>query len=242
MRVFFLRVLFVIIPIVLILQGCSPFRQAQVYQQKIRFGNFDWYVKSDPNPVGPGPNYFSKDNVWVDDQGQLHLAIRKNGDRWTCAEIASEKNFGYGTYTFKLASRVDNIDPQAVVGLFTWHPLSERRHNREIDIEFSKWGKWSGANGFYSVQPAHEPGNQQRFVFQQSGNYTTHIIKWTKRYIRFSSYHGHDENHGSQRLIAEWTFKRLFMPKPRNIEVRINHWLYMGKSPLFNHYQQQIRL
>src|SRR5206468_686881 len=97
------------------------------YATEISFSGYKWEVKtSAANPVGPGPNYFSSatNNVWVDGQGRLHLRITRqtvNGtNQWSCAEVVSQRSLGHGTYRFSLDSRVDNLDPKVVLGLFTW--------------------------------------------------------------------------------------------------------------------------
>jgi len=39
----------------------------------VTFAGLDWYVKDAPVQVYPGPQWFLKDNAYVDSQGQLHL-------------------------------------------------------------------------------------------------------------------------------------------------------------------------
>src|ERR1051325_11835524 len=103
-----------------------------------------WQVKSSQSKVGPGPNFFSAsaENVSVDAEGRLHLRITYRNGRWHCAEIISTESFGYGTYSFAIASPVDALDPSVVLGLFTWSDKAAYNH-REIDIEFGRWGNAS---------------------------------------------------------------------------------------------------
>ena len=98
-------------------------------------------MKTSDSKVGPGPNYFSNraDDVFVDDDG-LHLTITEHGSRWWATEVISDLRVGYGRYEFWLASRVDALDPNAVLGLFTWNNAPDFA-NREIDIEFARWGR-----------------------------------------------------------------------------------------------------
>ena len=109
----------------------------------ISFSGYDWWVKSSPGLVGPGPNYFSDraDDVWVDAQGRLHLKIVYRNGRWYSTEVFGADPLGYGTYTFTLASRVDQLDKNIVLGLFTWDDTDPAYYHREIDIEFSRWGE-----------------------------------------------------------------------------------------------------
>src|SRR5882724_773791 len=86
----------------------------------LHFSGYDWWVKSSSGRVGPGPNYFSDstNNVWLDGQGQLHLRITNRSNQWQCAELVSARTFGFGNYRFELSSRVDNLNPNVVLGLF----------------------------------------------------------------------------------------------------------------------------
>ena len=82
------------------------------YPDKITWSGVTWDVKTSRSAVGPGPNLFDKANVSVDGVGNLHLRIAKNASgNWTCAEIIGPTSYGYGTYTFTLASQVDAFDP-----------------------------------------------------------------------------------------------------------------------------------
>jgi hypothetical protein len=86
----------------------------------ITWSGATWEVKTSAGAVGPGPNIFDNANVSVDPTGNLHLRISKNAaNSWTCAEILGP-SYGYGTYTFTVASRVDALDQDVVLGLFTW--------------------------------------------------------------------------------------------------------------------------
>src|SRR4051812_19512341 len=118
----------------------------------LAFSGYSWVVKASSGKVGPGPNYFSSsaNNVWVDNLGRLHLRITKQGSRWFCAEVVSQASFGYGTYRWYLDSPVDNLDPNVVLGLFTWSDLPDYA-NREIDIEFSRWGAARNLNAQFVV-------------------------------------------------------------------------------------------
>ena len=86
------------------------------------------------------------EDVWVDRESRLHLKISKRNDRWYAVEIISEKDFGYGEYSFYLSSRVDLLDKNVVLGLFTWDDNTFITDaNSEIDIEFARWGGRGGS-------------------------------------------------------------------------------------------------
>lgn len=58
------------------------------------------------------------------------------------------KSYGYGVYAFTVQKGYENIDPNAVIALFTY--LDD---THEIDIEISKWGNRNSDNTQYVVQP-----------------------------------------------------------------------------------------
>jgi hypothetical protein len=112
--------------------------------------------------MGPGPNYFAAANSFVDSGGRLHLRISQSGARWQCAEVYAADHLGYGTYTWVIGSRIDTLDANAVLGLFTWSDNAAYNH-RELDFEASRWGRASDpTSGQYVVQPWSNTGNLQR--------------------------------------------------------------------------------
>jgi hypothetical protein len=46
----------------------------------IYFAGYDWRVKSGDN-IGPGPNSWDEDNVWIDPNGHLHLVLTRRDGR-----------------------------------------------------------------------------------------------------------------------------------------------------------------
>lgn len=138
----------------------------------LSFSGYEWKVKASRRPVGPGPNFFSDslNNVWVDAQGSLHLRITHRKNRWYCAEVISQQSFGYGTYRFYLDTRVDKLDPNIVLGLFTWSDDPEFDH-REIDIECARWGNADNdTNAQFVVQPYDIPEHRLRFSVLRSSS------------------------------------------------------------------------
>ena len=81
----------------------------------ISFSGYEWVVStSGEEKAGPGPNYFSdsRENVWVDDEGRLHLRITYREGRWNCARVELAKHTSYGKYVFYVSSRPDSLDRQ----------------------------------------------------------------------------------------------------------------------------------
>ena len=188
-------------------------------RQTLTFAGKQWSIKTSmPEAAGPGPNLFSnqKKNVWVDEKGRLHLSITHNKDgRWLCAEIISEESFGYGTYTFTLDGPVEGLDPNAVLGLFTYAD-----DNREIDIEFSRWGKTGDHNAQFVVQPGADPDGIKRFDGPKGTGSSTHSFSWQAGQVDFQSM-------AEGNVLASST-ARQNVPLPDKEKVHINLWLFRG--------------
>jgi hypothetical protein len=207
--------------------------KAQTSVRNIRFSGFDWVVKSRTDRVDPGPNYFSDsaDNVEVDSRGRLHLRITRREGGWSCAEIISKKSFGYGTYRFYLDTPVESLDPQVVLGMFTWSDDPAYRH-REIDIEISRWGRANNENGQFVVQPYTRPQNIVRFQIPNGLSATTHIFTWKPDKVVFQDFGGKfNGSNGPRSLIRERTFTQ-DIPMAGDEKTRINLWLWAGKAPM----------
>lgn len=143
----------------LLISGCAT-TTVHAQPRVIAFAGYDWVVKNYAWEVGPGPNRFSDNsrNVWVDAAGRLHLRIEKRKKTWYCAEVICTESLGHGTYRFYLDSDVAELDPNVVLGLFTWSD-TPGFNNREVDIEFSRWGDRNGPNAQFVVQPYYFPNN-----------------------------------------------------------------------------------
>jgi len=192
----------------------------------INFAGLDWYVKDAPLPVFPGPQFFLKDNAFVDSQGQLHLKITPCGGSWCAAEIFTRQSVGYGTYTFNINSRLDTVDPNVTLGLFSWDGQAGDQFNREWDIEFSRWGNAaSPANAQYVVQPYYGPNNIQHFAI---GPLTPsqHVVSWSPSQVSFASSSGAS-------AISQWSFPgpQIAIPTPGDVHLHLNFYINSGKAP-----------
>jgi len=209
---------------------------------QITWLNHKWEVRNGTG--GPGDNNWlaSSSNVWVDPKDTtLHLKITKVGDKWYCAQVASLESFGFGEYTFQLNSRIDQLNPNVVFGLFTYkdHGVTTTPQESEIDIEFSTWNNEISPKNSQYVFQYRASGNVNnpnqimpyRFVSQLNGNQTTHKFTWLEDYIHFQSYHGHYPDLPSPEfLINESTFTDVRIPSEENEQVVINLWLYKADA------------
>ena len=226
------RLIKFILLISIVFVGCSPYGEISRNYRTIEFSGLTWVVKQGEEKLGPGPNYFGggTDQVWVDNQGFLHLKLKRINGRWNCAEVYTTRKFGSGKYSFQVASRIDNIDPNIVVGLFTWNDRMAY-HNQEVDIEFSKWGQPGNRNTQYVVQPYTIQRNMNRFNTELNGSYSTHEFTIGPRFVFFESYHGHPERPLPGTGINNWLYHCRKGPFVRNAEIRINVWLFRGLPP-----------
>lgn len=203
----------------------------------IQFSGYDWWVKASSDPVGPGPNYFSSstNNVWIDEQSQLHVRITNRSNQWQCAEVVSERSFGYGAYRFELNSNVDDIDLNAVLGLFTWSDDPAYAH-REIDIEGSRWGNAADSNNAqFVVQPFDTAGHLARYDVPSNQTNSTHWFVWETNQVSFQSQRGSFKPGANpDNLITNWVYT-LTVPQSGDENVRINFWLVNGAAPVGNH-------
>ena len=193
----------------------------------LQFAGYEWAIKAGDS-LGPGPNYFSSnnDNVWVDNQGRLHLKITQQDGKWYCAEVYLMQSLGYGTYNFQVSSRVDLLDKN-VVG----SPFIYRDHSLETDVEFSRWSIEDGPNAQFVVQPYYNPGNREQFSMSLSNDASTHIIKWKSDAVSFKSAQGHYLNPPAGQVIHQWEYTGGDVPSESDELVHINLWLFNGQAP-----------
>jgi hypothetical protein len=190
----------------------------------LSFSGYTWIIKSGPHRQGPGPNYFSASNSWVDTQGHLHLAITKQGTEWTVGEVYGAQSLGYGTYTWVVGSRVDNIDPNMVLGLFTWaNPAAH--HHREIDVEVSRWNKPTDpTNAQFVVQPYFRKHNLVR-ITEGPTVPATFSFHWTATSLTFYA-------PGATPVTWNYTGKSR-PPAGGGVVADMNFWLNNGQSPMY---------
>ena len=113
--------------------------------------------------------------------------------------------------------------------LFTWDDTSCEYNNREIDIEFSKWGETINENAQYVVQPCTKAGNMKRFNIDLDDDYSTHIFNWRTDNIFFQSLQGHYSSPPADSYIIEsWTYTGRDIPPAGKVTVRISLWLMNG--------------
>jgi len=203
-----------------------PAATSQPAPRTINFSGRTWHVKSGSR-LGPGPNDFSdsSENVWVDDQGHLHLAITKVDGRWRCAEIVADRSLGFGEYRWIIEGDLSSLDRQVVLGLFTYESA-----NREIDFELSRWGDAAKPNAQFVVQPYTLNGHIHRFDTGKASLLTSSIV-WEKSQVRGRCWEGAQP---VKQSLTDWMYKGRMIPAPGKERARANLWLFGGKGPSSN--------
>jgi hypothetical protein len=178
-----------------------------------RFAGYTWDIKTSGTPVGPGPNRFAAENVSSDRQG-LHLKIALRNSEWNCAEVICRRPLGYGQYKFVVAD-VSHLDPNMVLGLFTWDTLSPRQNYREIDIELSQWGDPAAENAQFVLQPWDRKGHRIRFRMRPG--IAEYSFEWTPGKVACHATVGSS-------VIQRHEFSS-GVPTPGAAQLRMNFWL-----------------
>jgi hypothetical protein len=204
----------------------------------ISFSGYDWWVKTSPGLIEPGPNFFSGSttNAWVDGQGQLHLRITNVSNQWQCAEVVTRRTFGYGSYRFELDSPVNDINPSVVLGLFTWSDDPAYTHC-EIDIECGRWANTNDVNNAqYVVQPWDLFNHLVRYAVPAGLINSTHLFTWETNRVSFQSQRGsYSPAPAATSFISAWALTDAgAVPQTGDENVRINLWLINGDPPTDN--------
>jgi len=203
--------------------------------RSVDFSGYRWQVKESQVPVGPMANLFggSAKSVSVDRSGSLIMRIIKNKDSWYASEVGLDRSLGWGTYTLHLRGFINRLDPNVILGIFTWDDDPEEAH-RELDIEFSEWGgDTTPDNTQFVVQPWDGELNLHRFRFDQASADFSCSIEWTPGMAHFALWNGHGPQplSGDASLYREWTRTGSLIPSPGGERFRINFYLNEGSGP-----------
>ncbi|MFH0879265.1 MAG: glycoside hydrolase family 16 protein, partial [Lentisphaerota bacterium] len=180
----------------------------------------------------PGPNYFSTNCVWVDENGWLHLAIRQGEGKWLCGEVYNLQSPGYGEYRWTVGTRMDWVSPDTVLGLFTFEATKADVWN-EIDFEFTRtFNGMAESNLQYAIQPWFETNALHQAMMVATDEVSTHSFVWTPSDVRFVSYWGDEDPPPSNRTISSWTYAGPRVPVHSNECVNMNLYLWATNAPL----------
>ena len=153
----------------------------------VQFSGYEWQVRSVRSTRGGRNNNYDPANAWTDENGFLHLRIAQNAGEWSCAEVKLSRSLGYGTYRFVVRD-VSQLEPAAVLSLFTWDEADAGQNHREMNIELAKWGDAESKNAQYVVQPYYVPANVVRF--NVPAGVLTHSFRWEQGRVAFKTVRG----------------------------------------------------
>lgn len=218
------------------LVSAAPLRaQETLSRQTLRFSDRQWTVRQTAKPEGPGGNVFGgKDlGVLLNQDGSLTLRVFQKDGIWHAGEVTLQQRTGYGEYIFRLRTAPGELDPNLVLGLFTYSGASVY-HHREIDIEFSAWGSPNlPVLGQYVIQPYQDPGHLFSFDLSRIKGPASYSFVWIEGRVDFSSWLGYGPRPkgGSPDIIAAWSFADApAVPRP-SPNVHMNLYLANGDRP-----------
>ena len=208
---------------------------AHAQSTTIQWQGYTWFVKSTLSE-GPGPCRWSPKQVWIDEQGFLHMRISKVDGHWCCAEIWTNKPLGFGSYQCQIEGPIDVLDPNVVFSMFSY---AGPDGIKETDIEFARWGNPKAHNGNWTVYPNDTSGKigQKTFDFKLRGTYTTSRYKWSSDGFRYELLGGHQPLGSETNLMQDWDYKpanpeQYITQNP--IPLHFNLWLFRGHPPTDN--------
>lgn len=195
------------------------------------FGGLQWQART-AALAGPGPNAWNACQAWLDSDG-MHLRLDRVNGVWTSAEVFTTTPLGYGRLEFELATPVHALDPNVVLGFFTY-PGGTLDGLHEIDIEFSRFGSTTAPNLNYVVYPtsASKAKGQCSGAWNVAQASTVHRFIWSATYVEFQSF-------ATPTIGATTVPTRAWRFAPTDLArissgawpLHINLWSYLGRPP-----------
>lgn len=193
-------------------------------ERTISWSGYKWRVRA-PGWGSPGPNHWSdsKANVRTSGSDLLLSVVKDSSGRWTSAEVDNQRNLGYGTYRWVVASDLSNFDAYQVLGMFTFGGSGPSI--TEIDLEPSHWGNLAWPNGSAAVwQNATTRAHESR-IFNYS-NHPPYVNQFTwspgKVVYRVTDATG--------ATLFDWTVTA-GVPRPSTEVPIINFWRFHNAPP-----------
>jgi hypothetical protein len=180
----------------------------------VKFSGYEWRLRTAPSSRG-GRNVYSPSNISVDGNGAMHVRISKTDTGWSCAEATLTRNLGYGSYEFVVHGLAD-LQPAAVLGMFTYDYASGAQHNREMSIEISRWGDPTKKNAQYVLQPYYVPANVHRFNAPEGT--LTFSMRWDHNRAAFRTQRGRS-------VVSDHVFTA-GVPSPGIESIRVALYVY----------------
>lgn len=195
------------------------------------FSGYAWSVRMIASDKGGSNNLYDSKNAWTDASGALHMQIKKESDKWSCAEIFLNRGLGYGTYAVTVRD-TSHLEPAAAFSMFTFDDLASDQHFREMDVEVHGQGDTTNKNNAqYAIQPFYIPGNL--FPFAVPSGTLTYVLRWEPGHAIFKTFHGKSSKAGAQ-LVSEHEFT-FAIPGPGQAKLRLIFFVVASdKNPMQN--------
>ncbi|HEX6731186.1 MAG TPA: hypothetical protein VF074_14275, partial [Pyrinomonadaceae bacterium] len=202
-------------------------KSEQAGPRTLQFSGYEWQVRNVRSTRGGRNNNYDSGNAWTDANGFLHLRITNNAGQWSCAEVKLSRSLGYGSYRFVVRD-VSQLEPAAVLSLFTWDEADAGQSHREMNIELARWGDAASKNAQYVVQPYYVPANVLRF--NVPAGVLTHSFRWEPGRVAFKTVRGSTADGPSP--VADHVFTS-GVPSPGGESVHLDLYIFgNAKDPL----------
>ena len=228
-------------------------------QRILEFSGTSWKL-SNGIATPSGNNLFKDDSTmqYVDENGWLHLKLKKYHGIWYCSQLQAEESFGYGEYLFYLKTNLDELDERIVLGLLIDKDISEANlpqaafNTNTLGIQISRWNDPSRSRGWYVIYPLPQGcrwpfdcNNTNAYVENfpiriPKSNRTTYKLVWNNvpaklRNVSFQSYIGNSPSLPKQTyLIKEVKFEGENIPTFINEKPTLNLWFFGSNAPVSN--------
>jgi hypothetical protein len=167
----------------------------------------------------------------------MHLRLEKRNGVWTSAEVYTTETPGYGRFEFEITTRLDRLDPNVVLGLFTY-PSGGLDGQHEIDIEFARFGNAAAGapNLNYVVYPATKLTTTQgrcALAWDVPAAPSVHRFVWSATDVAFQSF-ATNAMGSTTTPYRSWRFvpTGAFAISNGAWPLHLNLWLYGGRPPL----------
>lgn len=195
-------------------------------QKTLQFSGYEWHVRNVGSNRGGRENKYDSANAWTDNSGFLHLRIANNGGQWSCAEVKLLRSLGYGSYRFVVRD-VSQLEPAAVLSIFTWDDADAGQNHREMNIEMARWGDVASKNAQFVVQPYYVPANVVRF--KVPAGVLTHSFRWDPGRVAFKTFQG---SAAAGPMVADHVFTS-GVPTPGSESIHLDLFIFgNAKDPL----------
>jgi hypothetical protein len=169
----------------------------------IVFGGIRWIARNSSERGEPSNSLFSgkSSEVFVDDNGKLHLKVNSRDGYWYSVDIAADTALGYGTYAIFTETKFDAF-PKNVAFEFSIAPdaTMDSYTPPSLAIQFTQLFENTSISPLrYLVANIEQAIIQERKErifrpdepFRMGGLFSTHAMTWSPRHVEFASYHDH---------------------------------------------------